>query len=274
MCDIRRIYTLEFISNFFGLFEFVDVNSNKFLCIFPTFIEKFVINFFFFFIPFLFGLYHTRFILAKCNQNNQSNSNHKTETKRDTSHKPLIFDKQNYLDLFKDNMMIFLTHIIFLSVNIIYYLFSYYTDSLFKFIIYISIFLGQVNFISIKTFVKGYITLSKSTILMILMPYVNTHCIYSTMLLGWMIGLFSTDVYENGFTGLWETAEDIKKKAYGGLKNSAMQMITIKSEENSYSENANNTNKSNNNMNLNMSMSMSMSMSMDKSLTLNDSIEK
>lgn len=199
MRDIKRIYSLKFLQNFLNFYSYSDLypgDSNKTngktnlttdTCIYPGFIERITLNFSFFFLPFLFGI-HLKYIISTLPSLANIEIN-LWQTKK--------WNKMTYIIL---SCVLF-----FILVNLVFYIYNYARDSVVKFIIFLTVLIILTSIMIFNTLKminhkkSNSQLMSVSFLLMVLIPFVNIHCVYSLILFGLLNGVLVGEISEKGY---------------------------------------------------------------------------
>lgn len=193
MIDVERFYSSKIVENFFNFQNFEEINNNA-NCIYPGWLERIIVNYFFFIIPFFIGVNFTHF-------NNTAIKNFDLNPQR---------MKENYTPMM---WLLLIALSIFILLNLAYHFYNYAVISLIKFGVYIIILFGIIATIAYGTYLnrqKKVLHIHHFNLMSLLLIFVNVHCIYDLILFGLLNGIMVEGAARWGIRSIWENREKDK----------------------------------------------------------------
>lgn len=176
------------MTNFLNEENFSEKKTQK-CCIFPSVVERTLTNFLFYVLPFFIGLNFT--------------------------HIPEVFPSIKYLDLnwyrirryTKRLWALFCIFVLFVIFSFVFHFINYYEISKWKFIFYVSLLFSIVISIALYTYCKRdriTLHLHHSSLMIILIPFINLHCIFDMLELGVFTGVMVEGACRWGISNIFE----------------------------------------------------------------------
>jgi hypothetical protein len=198
MVDFQRIYSFKFIQNFLNISDYKTLNSNN--CVYPGFVERFLKNYFLFIFPFFIGLnyssitervefFRKQFFCLEWNWNNKT---------------IWPFKQWVYLSFF----------LFFITLNIIFHFLNYCRDSYGRFLFFIVfsvIILGSIFYYNNKVKLTKKLELNTVVVIMIILPFINIHCVYDLILFGVLNGILVEAICKEGIVNIWKKLDNISE---------------------------------------------------------------
>lgn len=188
MTDFKRLYSFKFLENFFNFYPFYESNANN-ICILPGFFEVTLLNYFFYFLPFIIGLNFTAIVdniqaikYLKMNWNKRKNWERK--------HWVIIYGL-----------------ITFFVLNVVFHFVNYARDSLWKFLLFLILFISITVYLTYRYLHNKstkQLDLTNPTLIMLVLIFVNIHCVYDLILFGFLSGLMSSSAGKNGIRDIFK----------------------------------------------------------------------